>query len=140
MPPVTDDQLAATWHAMMANVQHLSCRLDRELGAAHGISSSEFEALQQLQRAEQRKMRMAELAEHTHLTQSALSRLIGRLERDGLVTREVCLSDRRSVWTQITEAGLALYRKARATQRSILRQETATCPDLERGAGQSASR
>lgn len=134
MPTVVpDDQLAANWHAMMASVQRLSCRLDRELGATHGISSSEFEALQQLQAAEHGKMRMSDLADHVHLTQSALSRLVGRLEKDGWVTRSVCMDDRRSVWTQITDAGRELYQQARPTQRAILRYETdadsEACPE-----------
>jgi DNA-binding MarR family transcriptional regulator len=121
---VPDDQLAAKWHAIMSSVQRVGCRLDRELGAAHGISSSEFEALQQLNAAGNGKMRMSELAEHAHLTQSALSRLVGRLEKDGLVTRSVCEDDRRSVWTQITGNGRDLYKQAKLTQRAILREET----------------
>ena len=62
-----------------------------------------------------------------HLTQSALSRLIARLERDGLVERSMCTDDRRSVWVCITAAGIERYRAARPTQRAILRAHAGGC-------------
>ncbi len=112
----------------MQRYNHLTCRLDRELGAAHGLSASEFEALQQLASHEPSgKIRMAELAASVHLSQSALSRLIGRLEKEGLVTRDACADDRRSVWTVITQAGRDRYHEARPTQRAILRSELDEC-------------
>ena len=125
MPEVPDDELAAAWHALMGRYNRLTARLDRELEAAHGLSSSEFEVLQQLHACSaQGKMRMAELGERIHLSQSALSRLVGRLERDGLVHRSACEADRRSVWIFVTDEGRARYQQARPTQRAILRGET----------------
>ncbi|HLR83889.1 MAG TPA: MarR family transcriptional regulator [Nocardioidaceae bacterium] len=124
----SDDALAAEWHRLMQRYNHLTCRLDRELGTAHGLSASEFETLQQLASYEPRgAMRMADLAASVHLSQSALSRLVGRLEKEGLVTRDVCSNDRRSVWTAITEAGRDRHREARPTQRAILRSELGEC-------------
>lgn len=112
----------------MQRYNHLSCRIDRELSAAHGLSASEFEALQQLASNEPHgKMRMADLATHVHLSQSALSRLVGRLEKEGLVTRDMCADDRRSVWTAITQAGRDRFHEARPTQRAILRSELDQC-------------
>lgn len=118
----------------MQRYNRLTCRLDRELGAAHGLSASEFEALQQLAAYEpQGKMRMADLAASVHLSQSALSRLVGRLEKAGLVTRDACADDRRSVWTAITEAGRERYREARPIQREILRAELDECTKVADG-------
>ena len=48
---------------------------------------SEFEVLDRLARGERAPMQ--ELAEAVHLSQSALSRTVGRLEKDGLVSRDV---------------------------------------------------
>ena len=125
VPGVSDDEIASAWHALMGRYNRLTARLDRELEAAHGLSSSEFEVLQQLHACAARgKLRMAELGERVHLSQSALSRLVGRLERDGLVRRDACEADRRSVWVLVTEEGRARYEQARPTQRAILRGET----------------
>jgi DNA-binding MarR family transcriptional regulator len=63
------------------------------------------------------------LSDHVHLTQSALSRLVGRLESEGLVERTMCVDDRRSVFTSITAAGRERYEQARPTQRAILRSD-----------------
>ncbi|BDH58903.1 MarR family winged helix-turn-helix transcriptional regulator [Tsukamurella sp. PLM1] len=124
-----DDALADQWHRLMRDYSRMSCALDRAL-AAHGITSSEFEVLEQLARArseDDAKVRMSDLADHVHLSQSALSRLVARLEKDGLATRTMCESDRRSVFTAITDLGEQRYRDARPTHRSVLRAESADC-------------
>jgi DNA-binding MarR family transcriptional regulator len=120
----SDDQLAGDWHILMGRYHRLACTLDRELESQHGISGSDFEVLQQLAVAPEGQLRMHELSDHVHLTQSALSRLVGRLETEGLVERSMCIDDRRSVFTAITTAGRERYERARPTQRAILRSET----------------
>lgn len=130
--PVTgeEEQLAAEWHELLGRYHRTQCALDRALVADHGLTVSDFEVLQQLN-AESRQIKMHDLAEHVHLTQSALSRLITRLEKAGLVARDVCTDDRRSVWTQITPAGKERYLAARPTHRLILRQYAdGQLPDL----------
>jgi DNA-binding MarR family transcriptional regulator len=64
--------------------------------------------------------RMQELSEAVHLSQSALSRLVGRLEADGLVVRKSCEADRRGIYACITPEGQKRYEAARPTQRSVL--------------------
>ncbi len=124
MSRTSDDDLAAAWHDLMGRYHRAICALDRELLAQHRISASDFEVLQQLYQATpDRAMRLHELGDGVHLTQSALSRLIARLERDGLVERCMCPDDRRSVIATITSDGIARYRKARPTQRAVLRQQ-----------------
>ena len=63
---------------------------------------------------------MQDLAGSVHLSQSALSRVIGRLERDGLVTRSICDMDRRGIYVSPTDAGRACHAAARVTQRRVL--------------------
>src|SRR5262245_7361498 len=115
-----DDELAAEWHELMNRFHRITCALDRELLARHELTISEFEVLQQLAHADHMALRMNDLGDNAHLSQSALSRLIGRLEKDGLVVREMCVDDRRSVWTRLTAAGVARYREAKPTHREIL--------------------
>ena len=118
-----DDALAAEWHQLMGRYQRLMCALDRELGSEHSLSASEFEVLQQLERAEECSLRMATLGENAHLTQSALSRLVSRLEGDGLVERKACDQDRRSLFVALTDQGRQRYAEAKPTQRRVLRDE-----------------
>jgi DNA-binding MarR family transcriptional regulator len=123
----------------MGRYNQLSCRLDRELSAQHDLTSSEFEVLQLLHNSDD-KVRMAFLAEQVHLSQSALSRLISRLENDGLVCRNTCTDDRRAQWTEITPAGRKRYEAARPTHRKILREEAGDCTQLAAGVLRPADR
>ena len=116
-----DEALAADWHDVLTRYHHTMCALDRALAADHGLDVSEFEVLQQLSAADC-VVRMHDLGDQVHLTQSALSRLITRLEKAGLVERGVCTDDRRAAWLQITPAGESRYRAARPTHRAILRE------------------
>jgi len=120
-----EEDLAAAWHDLMGNYHRIAMALDRELLARHDVTLSEFEVLQQLHDGDCGAVKMNELGERVHLTQSALSRLIARLERDGLVTRTMCEDDRRSVFAQITADGAKRYTQARPTQRGVLREQAA---------------
>jgi len=120
-----DDALAARWHELMSNYQRLTCALDRELGAAHGLSASEFEVLQQLHLGDECTLAMRALGENAHLSQSALSRLVTRLVADGLLERRTCDHDRRAQFVALTAEGRKRYADARETQRRVLRDEGA---------------
>ena len=63
---------------------------------------------------------MQNLAGGSISSQSALSRLIGRLEKDGLVERSVCVEDRRGVWVALTRKGRDLHAEALPLQREVL--------------------
>ena len=122
-----EDSLAADWHETLNRYHRTTCALDRALAHDHGLAVSDFEVLQQLHNAGAgaqtcSAVRMHDLAAQVHLTQSALSRLITRLEKAGLVTRGICDDDRRAAWVQITPAGSERYAAARPTHRAILRE------------------
>ena len=108
----------------MGRYHRITCALDRSLTVEHGLTVSEFEVLQELYSTQPqcKELRMNELGERVHLSQSAFSRLITRLEQAGLVERGVCTADRRSAMTWITDAGVQRYLEARPTQRAVLRE------------------
>ncbi|MDF0531934.1 MarR family transcriptional regulator [Tsukamurella sp. 8F] len=122
-----DETLAAQWHVLLRDFSRLNCALDRALGE-HKLSASEFEVLEQLAQEPVDGLRMADLSERVHLSQSALSRLVGRLDRESLLTREICLGDRRSVIARITAEGVARYAAARPVHRAVLRAEASRSP------------
>ena len=71
----------------------------------HRLSAVEFEVLLRLARSPGRRLRMTDLAGQTSLSTSGVTRVVDRMDRDGLVRREACPSDRRSSYAVITEAG-----------------------------------
>src|SRR5689334_4207348 len=73
----------------------------------HRLSSVEFEVLMRLARSPGRRLRMTDLAGQTSLSTSGVTRVVDRMDRDGLVRREACPSDRRSSFAVITDAGVS---------------------------------
>ena len=119
-----DDELARAWQELMSSYHRVTCVLDSTLESRHGISASEFAVLERLAEATpDHALKMNELGEHAHLSQSALSRLVARLEADGLVERVMCTDDRRCVFAALKPAGLAVYEAARPTHREVLRAQ-----------------
>jgi DNA-binding MarR family transcriptional regulator len=74
--------------------------------AEHGLSQIEFEVVIRLARSPDQQLRMTDLATQTVLSTSGVTRVVDRLERDGLVGRHACDSDRRISYAQLTKAGL----------------------------------
>jgi MarR family 2-MHQ and catechol resistance regulon transcriptional repressor len=73
----------------------------------HRLSAVEFEVLMRLARSPGNRLRMTDLAGQTSLSTSGVTRVVDRMDRDGLVGRQACASDRRSSYAVITEAGRA---------------------------------
>lgn len=73
----------------------------------HRLSPVEFEVLMRLARSPGRRLRMTDLAAQTSLSTSGVTRVVDRMDRYGLMKREPCVTDRRSLYAVLTEAGLA---------------------------------
>ncbi|MEU1674010.1 MarR family transcriptional regulator [Streptomyces roseifaciens] len=117
--------LAQGWCALSALHGRIEAHIERALQAAHGLSVREFSVLDVLSRqhdGEGGHLRMNEVSEAVVLSQSATTRLVNRLEDRGLLTRYLCLTDRRGIYTDVTEAGLALLEEARPTNDTALRE------------------
>ncbi len=74
--------------------------------AGSGLSEVDFETLIRLARSPGRRLRMSDLAAQTSLSTSGVTRVVDRLEREGLVERVACPTDRRASFATLTEAGL----------------------------------
>jgi len=83
----------------------LEARLEKQY-AEHNLSAAEFEVLVRLARTPSQALRMTDLAAQTQLTTSGITRVVDRLERDRLVERRACATDRRGSFAAITTAGL----------------------------------
>jgi DNA-binding MarR family transcriptional regulator len=109
----------------------VSCALEKALERDHGIGLSEYEVLERLATCQcDDGKRMQDLAGSVNLSQSALSRLIGRLETTGLVHRSMCAADRRGIYAHITNEGRARVEAARPTYTAVLADQLpAHAPD-----------
>jgi DNA-binding MarR family transcriptional regulator len=90
---------------MLATHASLIARLDAELERDHGLPLTSYEVLMYLADAEGQRLRMGELADRLLLSRSGITRLVDRLERQGLVERERCADDGRGFFARLTDAG-----------------------------------
>jgi DNA-binding MarR family transcriptional regulator len=140
---VTDTDLVRAWRSLLERYHSAACDLERALNDEHRLGISEFEVLDHLAESESSSCetaarRVQELADSLHLSQSALSRVIARLERDGLVTRGMCSVDRRGIYVHLTEAGRSKHAGALPTQRAVLAAHFNASPSSSGRAGSRA--
>jgi DNA-binding MarR family transcriptional regulator len=137
---VPDPRLSA-WRTFLHAHARLTRRLDEELRAAHGLSLPEYDALVQLAGAPGRRLRMSVLADRVLLSRSGITRLVDRLEADGMVARTACTTDARGAEASLTHAGVDRLRSASRTHLDGVRRYflEAVDPDdeaaIERGLG-----
>lgn len=116
---VAEEVLVREWRALLARHATVHNALEAAL-KEHGLGVSEFEVLERLAECDVGKCRGAELTRVAHLSQSASSRLVARMERDGLVERGMCDTDRRGIFVALTELGRERYVAAKPTYRAVL--------------------
>jgi DNA-binding MarR family transcriptional regulator len=81
-----------------------------------------FEVLHQLMQANRGRMRMCDLAEQVQLSRSGLTRLVDRLEREGLLERCSCEHDARGSYACLTDAGRERLQEAQGTHLAVVRE------------------
>jgi len=106
------DPRMATWVAFLQAHAAVTRRLEAELSAERDLSLAEYDALLQLAVADERRLRMSELAERVILSRSGMTRLVDRLEQRRLIERRSCPSDARVLWATLTDSGFARLRDA----------------------------
>jgi DNA-binding MarR family transcriptional regulator len=117
---LSDLELGA-WRGLLRARAAVCKQLDSRLEDVHGISLSTYEVLAYVSDAEDQRMRMCDLASSALLSRSGLTRLIDRLERDGLIERERCPSDARGAFAKLTPAGVEKLDAARVTHLDAVR-------------------
>lgn len=133
------ERVVLAWRDLLARHATLSSQLERVLHE-HQLGVSDFEVLDRLADAGD-CMRMHHLAQAVHLSQSALSRLVSRLERHGLLSRTLCADDRRGIFVWLTEAGRLRHATAMPAQRAVLAAHLGAAtpqPNVESPAGRLA--
>jgi DNA-binding MarR family transcriptional regulator len=107
-----DDPRLGAWRAFLFAQAAVLRRLESELLEEERISLAEYDALVQLAIPDDRRLRMSELADRLIISRSGVTRLVDRLESQGLVVRSHCAPDGRGAYAVLTAAGLARLRDA----------------------------
>jgi len=128
--------LAHSWSALSLLHGRIESRIERALQSAHDLSAREYSLLDVLSRqhdGEGGHLQMRQVADSVVLSQSATTRLVTRLENRGLLSRYLCPTDRRGIYTDVTDKGRRLLEEARPTNNTALREAldtAAAAPEL----------
>ena len=86
------------------------------------LSPVEAEVLMRLARSPGSRLRMTDLAAQTSLSTSGVTRVVDRMDRDGLIRREACPSDRRSSFAVVTDAGRQRLEEALPSHLALIQE------------------
>ena len=131
---IADDAIqvrAQGWRTLAALHDRIDVALERALQAQAKLSVVEYTVLDVLSRQPGTwHLRMQQLSRATALSASATTRLVNRLEERGLLTRILCLDDRRGIYTELTHAGAKLLADARPVHDATLEAALAEARDV----------
>lgn len=122
MATTQDRQLVEQWRSIQNSYFRTAAAIDRALEAKFDIGLNEFEILDLVAESVDSACRMKALGERTPMTQSAVSKVVDRLEKAGLVSRVTCSDDRRSLYLELTDAGRELHSDAAVEHRALLKE------------------
>ena len=102
------------WVSMINHQKMMMDELSKILQKQYDIGINEFYVLFILSQSPERQMRLSDLIQQISLSQSAMSRLIGRLEAKNptIIIRKNSSHDKRSMFIQLTNFGLKVAQQA----------------------------
>jgi len=107
-----DEIQLTTWPTFItAHAAVIEC-IEGDLAAARQLPLRSYDVIIELVEAADGRLRMRDLARSVVLSRSGLTRLVDRLEAEGLLRREACATDRRGAYALLTTAGRTALRDA----------------------------
>jgi DNA-binding MarR family transcriptional regulator len=100
------------WGGFLGAYGRMNRMIEEDLQSHSHITHVEFEILLRLSWTENHRVRIQDLAAESVITRSGVSRVVERLEKAGLVTREEAPEDRRGAYAVLTKEGAARFEKA----------------------------
>jgi DNA-binding MarR family transcriptional regulator len=111
------------WGGLLGLHGRMMRAIEADLQSRCHISHVEFEILLRLSWAENRRLRIQDIAAQSVLTRSGISRLIERLEGAGLLRREQAAEDKRGAYAILTDAGMGRFHEALGGHIALVRRE-----------------
>ncbi len=102
------EDVTQAWISLMRAQSRVLGAIERDFKTAGLPPLGWYDVLWELARSDHGRLRPFEIEERTLLAQYNLSRLIDRLEKEGLVERRTFDDDGRGRWVLITEKGRSL--------------------------------
>ena len=99
------------WRAFLNAHALATKRISRDLAQAGLPDLTSYDVLWTLYRADDRRLRIRELADAVVLSSTGMTRFVDRLEAADLVRREAVPGDRRGAYAVITKEGIDLLRR-----------------------------
>jgi DNA-binding MarR family transcriptional regulator len=121
-PRIAEEHLEA-WRAVLNAHARLTARVETALAEAGLPQLAWYDVLWALHRAPGKALRMGELAEQVTISRSGLTRLVDRIEAEGLLARRPSERDRRAIDVVITPVGSALLRRMWPIYEKVLRAD-----------------
>ncbi|MFI6943869.1 MarR family winged helix-turn-helix transcriptional regulator [Streptomyces sp. NPDC050418] len=111
---LVDDEAVVLWGRMLRVTNLIRGKVRADLDEAAGLPGEHFEVLLRLARHPGSSARMTVLADEMSFSSGGFTRLVDRMENDGLVARAPDPADRRAVRTTMTAKGADLLDRALA--------------------------
>lgn len=110
------------WVQLTKYVNYIDTMIEKKLKQEYNLSVKEFYVLYEIYKAKGKKYKINDLIKIVDLSQSAMSRLIVRIEKPtkALVVRQECLEDHRAMYIYLTEEGQDITEKALNTYESLI--------------------
>jgi DNA-binding MarR family transcriptional regulator len=131
---IEDDERITAFGLFLEAFTAVNAHIERDIQRVAGMSAGEFGVLLRLARTPGEHLRMSDLAFGAGLSTSGMTRLVDRLEAQGLVERAACPNDRRGLEAVLTAKGRKLVQKVLPTHLESLEKHIAgpLCGNLDR--------
>ena len=110
---VSRGEKVGAWVNLLQVNQVVDRAVEQRLKESEDLSLAEFEVLARLSAASGRRLKMVDIANLLLASKSGVTRIVDRLEKAGLVEREIPRENRRIVYAQLSPTGVETFCRAR---------------------------
>lgn len=117
-----EQQKIENWIELTKYVYYIDTMIEKSLKQQYNLSLKEFYVLYEIYKAKGKKYKINDLIKIVDLSQSAMSRLIVRIEKIStpLVVRQECVEDQRAMYIYLTDEGLSVIERAIETYEQLM--------------------
>ncbi|TWG07419.1 MarR family winged helix-turn-helix transcriptional regulator [Saccharopolyspora dendranthemae] len=119
---VDDDEIVTWWGLVIEGYHLTAAKLASAIMDGYGLPMASLDILLRLVRSPDNRMPMTKLAREAALSSGGFTKVADRLAKAGLIRRVPSETDRRVTFAELTDHGLDVADRARATSAQVLRE------------------